>query len=238
MSRKDTLRFYFRLDDNRLARFMWFGFSSSSEIEFAMNCYGLTSEIPCLSYEYPTLFVSDEEAKSITFTYQDAIKRGFEVDHFTVHQSGRFHMKKAKEPDAPYIHQLQGVKPLDQETGVFLDMRIFSDVVGKYTCFVPYPLPKSLGIPARENEIVLISAFFSGREFNLADWVVKSFGNMMANQQLLCNVTGKHAQAIFWETGRVKATEENRKDYPGGTILAFFFNNIEGGKIVKAFHFA
>lgn len=233
----DTLRIYFDFGDGRFVRFMWFCFTTSNEL--MMNCCGLNSKKPRLSYEYRTLFVSDEEARSITFSYRDAIKRGIMVDHITVHKSGKVHIKTINHGSL-YIHELQGFKPIDQKTGVFLDMRIFSDVVNKYKCITRSPEPLVLGIPACEDEILMMSAFFSGVEFDLVNWVKQFYLNMTGYNlpnTVLPNPVGKYLQGIFLPIKREKATEENRKDYPGGTILAFFFNNLEGGKIVKAFHF-
>jgi hypothetical protein len=231
--RKQPTRLYFDLRDGTYAPFMWF--HEHAPLEMMMGFHGLSSTSARLSFEYPERNVSIEEAKSVKFKYGERHLVDRPLEHVTVHASGEFHIK-LKDAADPYVHRLQGSRPLDTGTPQFLDFKVLTEPPGKYRT-VTNPKRPYVPIPCPDNAILLVDGRFSGGEHDLEGSLLREVQRTTGRSEYgAIQLSGKYLKGMLRPTF-VPVDTAVLANKPPGTILAFFFPTADQRYLVKAFHF-
>jgi hypothetical protein len=80
---KAPMRIYLQINPSSFARFLWFRNNALNEM--LMGVYGISKKQATLDFIFPERNVSEDELKSLNFTYSDLIEVKEEVDHITCH---------------------------------------------------------------------------------------------------------------------------------------------------------
>jgi hypothetical protein len=233
MPRHSNTRFYMRHPNGHFSRLFWI--RSHRPNEMMLGAYSLDGSIATITHEFPEIRHSPGDSPTSTVKWEDAAPVELEVDHFTCHADGRFHLK-ARTGQELYSHHESAPSPLGPRAPVFLDVSITSDLAQRYATIRGEPKPPHVWFEIPSRTVVSLSALFSGIQFPL---MAEALGWMSASghDQAAVVLRSGVFQGVVW--GRpIPVSTEAEDSRPPGTLFMFHWRRGSTSVGLKAFIFA
>lgn len=214
--------------DGRLVNFLLFHSYPPNEMFFEVA--GLSNAKGTVTASYPEreAEIPVHGSDSTTYKYQDAMPCNFPLDHVSIHGGGVCHLKLASGNAKPIpIAQRAPIRP---DTGLFLDIMITTDTVGKYASYAGEKVESnSVKVPCSSEELVSARCRFSGVDFPLETSLPASKSPIIPAVMLS---GGPIKGLLFFQRFRVP----HQVHRPVGTMLAFRVFTREKVCLERAFH--
>jgi hypothetical protein len=232
---KEPTRLYLKsVLDQFYLKCAWFHNNKINEM--LIGFYGLNSNEASLKFVYPEKVFSNEELRTLTFTYPDFIEADEKVDHITVHADGTFHIK-VKNPSQLYRDTMKRTVPLGANTSVFLEMMIITDLTKKYKKIAnPLKYPH-IWIDSNENEFFIIECVFSGAHYSLEPFILSRLTTTKRYNVPCLHLNSSTIRGYICPVKK-RIPLELLKNRPDGTIILFKFPTMDNRYRIKGFIFA
>lgn len=220
-----TNRVYLKTEDSVLRKLIWF--RQHRENEMLMGFYGLKEKNSKLTHVFPKQIHTNDERIQTTFKWAEAPPQLVEcrIDHLSCHADGTIHLKKQSKKlatESKYFEIEKHFQKIGENTHVFLDFIILSDIPNKYTSEDGSAKNASVIISTQSNQIVQIRGMFSGVNFPLEQKVGETRMKLEGRQGIFQNIMFPSETIkgfIWWYFENPPPEALNNR--PQGTIVSF-----------------
>jgi hypothetical protein len=235
------LRFYIQ-NANGYARFWRIQETKTSRDPFALtiNIHGLNAIDATLIGRWPPRSYSNARlAGGIELPYLEMERLAYPAKHLTLHPDGTFHLRLADGHDPPYLDRLRKVSPpgpLTAASARSLQFHVLSDRAERYRVVDARPKEPACVLPAREGEVVLMTTWASGADYDLESEVRREVGHLPVVKDIMV-ATWDSTKVAFvqWRERPPSAAFASRHD---GTMVSFRTNQRDGDARITSYAFA
>lgn len=158
----NSTRLYLRTPEAQFARLLWV--RNHRPNEMLLGFYGLEGRRPRITHEFPERIIGPTESGPFKIKWEDASPVAIELDHFSCHADGRFHLKQHG-GDVFYSHNERHSEPLGPGTGIFLNLIVASDRAAAYQAIKGEPKLPHVWVDGGVDRSVVLRCLFSGGNF-------------------------------------------------------------------------
>jgi hypothetical protein len=226
-SKIDSTRLYLRTPDAKYARLLWM--RNNKPNEMLLGFYGLAGGPATITHELPEQIIPP--GAPVRFEYKDATKVCIELDHFSCHADGRFHLKRRTGNTPVYSHDERHTEPLGPNTGVFIDLIVFSHTVDTYKTIEEEPKSPHVWISTAAGNSTMGRCLFAGANYAIAEHAL-SFADGNRTTAIVTLTSSTLKGAVIASPWRI--SQEARAAL-SGTLVAFTWSRGEAGMGLKPF---
>jgi len=226
----DSTRLYLRTAAGQFARLLWV--RNHRPNEMLLGFYGLDGGPPSITHEFPERIIGANESGPFKIMYEDATPVAIELDHFSCHADGRFHLKR-RGGDVRYSHNERHSEPLGPETSVFLDLIVASDRVDAYKAIEGEPKLPHVWVDGGVETSIVLKCLFSGATYASEPRALASAIRRPQGAGLVTLTSSSLKGAVVAST--LPLPVESRVAKPPGTLLLFRWPRDAAGTGVKSF---
>jgi len=233
--RQVSSRIYFANSTGTYSRFMWI--QEHKPFDLFVGIHGLDTKSSTLICQYSDQkVVGSNNRITRRYNYADAAMVNEPFNHFSFHPDGTFWLKLRRQGEK-YVHALKRAQPIAEDTSIFQDFGLLSDLMGKYRCFVQLPKENHIVVGATIDLMMSVRVRISGIRHNIESEVKTDDGITGDLPQNYRHWTGRTLRAIFkFEPIPVGEGAPSHKR-PPGTIATFLFPIAQNQWLTKGFHF-
>ena len=199
-----------------------------------LGIYGFSAKAPTLRQMWPERELEASELDAINYKFGGAMEVGTQVDHFTCHADGSFHIKTKDGKDL-YIQRVPGTEPLGPDTSIFLQVILWSDLATNYSVVGGSVKDPRVCLDLPEDHCIPLRVMFSGVNYD----VEQTMANTMAQ------FSGQHDRTVLkLDTFKgciagqsIKLSDDHLANRPRGTLVSFKFPGADGKFRIKMFLF-
>jgi hypothetical protein len=221
---------------DRYAKIAWL--HEYKDFEVMIGFYGFTGTDPVLAHEYPDRIVSSEEMNNLKIVHTAKIvPTEMPKSHFTFHRdqehrSGEFHLKYGKETK----HAIRPKYKIDEDTGVFLDFFLFSDVIDRYTQSVTQPDETDLIFEINAHAAISLRVQYCGTNFDYQSDKKTEISKLGISHINLVGICDRKLQVYFQPQAILLNGEVLANKIPG-TFFIIRFQTYDDNFLLKTFIF-